>query len=233
MPETRVFLLASSLTRLIMNERGSNRIQEGYFRVHRDRDLSVRVETESGSLNLMMRDATPPQNEPAGLPPAHAEALLHHADGKVDYLETLLDIGLYQASVKRFVSPEPLNLVTVSFSHETDAAQFQPPVWLGAEITNDTLYQLRSIALSGLPAVTETEISNIAVENLLDILNIGLNAPASPVASHLPETVSAAEAEPETENEVDDGSSDIEDSVIRELARSLSPRRRDNGSNRT
>ena len=81
------------------------------------------------------------------------------------------------------------------------------------------------MALNGLPSVPEVEITDAALNSLLDVLEgrFGVHQPQAtapqPVAPSKP-------AEAEADNEEDQDDLAIEDSVIRELARSLSPRQR-------
>jgi CYTH domain-containing protein len=231
MATTRVFLLASSLARLIEKIRDSSRIKEGYFPDHH-RELSVRVEGIIGSLTLTARTAAGIQEQTADLPLSHAEALFQLARGSIEYVETIVEIGPTKLAVQQFTSPGPLHIVTVPFSLEQDARQFQPPVWLGSEITTNINYRFRSLALTGLPGIPEIEITNAAVEQLLDDLNIKADFPALPMTTRpsviSPQSQVAPSADPESDDDNLDTEEglDIEDSVIRELARSLSPRRR-------
>jgi hypothetical protein len=79
------------------------------------------------------------------------------------------------------------------------------------------------MALIGLPSEAEVEITGTAVESLLNTLDDGSEA-------RLPEPSAQAVAAPEpvsdTGTEEEDDDFDVEDSVIRELARSLRPQRR-------
>lgn len=45
----------------------------------------------------------------------------------------------------------PLRLVEVEFSAEDQATAFRPPDWFGAEVTTDTRYKNKALALHGLP----------------------------------------------------------------------------------
>jgi hypothetical protein len=75
--------------------------------------------------------------------------------------------------------------------------------------------------------VPEVEITDAALNSLLDALEGRFGAHQPQAAAPQPVTPSKpAEAEAEAENEDDQDDLEIEDSVIRELARSLSPRQR-------
>jgi hypothetical protein len=105
------------------------------------------------------------------------------------------------------------------------ARKFQPPVWFGPEVTSDPTYQTRSLALTGPPSPAEVEVTNEALHSLLDMLDnrAGEPQPQPPRVAHTPET-SEPTSNPEAEQELD--RLNIEDSVIRELARSLQPQGR-------
>ena len=129
----------------------------------------------------------------------------------------------------RFVTPSPLDLITVAFTSDDEAQQFAPLLWFGPEVTQEPAYHTRAVALEGVPAGPEVPLSDAALHSLLDALE------AQPTAGQ-PQAVSGADAAqvqlealspegppPAAEEAADLG---IEDNVIRELARSLRPLRR-------
>lgn len=258
MATSRRYLIASSLARLIRKERGGNRVTEGHFPHQADRSSFVVVEGEKGSLVLLHAGPNGPIEERTEVPRSHAEALLDVTPGKLDYLVTHLTVGTRDISVVRFVTPGPLDLISVSFESEEEARDFRPLSWFGSDVTAETVYQNRTIALEGLPQVPDVPVSNAALNSLLDTLenrysapraftshqparNPGdagatLRGPAAPSANEkaAPRQESVPQrAEPVTSVDVevaeDDNSGlnlNIEDNVIRELARSLRPQRR-------
>lgn len=225
MRTARVFLLAPSLARLIEKEREGDRVRQGYFPNRPDRGTHVQLEEETGRLVLVVNQPNGPVEEATDIPRSQAEALLELAAGRVEYLEVSLDIGSQTAILRRFLTPGSLDLLTVTLEHGKRARKFQPPAWFGPEVTEDPAYQARSIALAGLSSAPEVEITDAALNSLLDALEgrFGTHQPQAaaprPVAPSKP-------AEAEAENEEDQDDLEIEDSVIRELARSLSPRQR-------
>jgi CYTH domain-containing protein len=216
---TRRFLLASSLARLLEQERGGRQVLEGYFPDRHGRSLHVRVEESTGNLILVTAGPGEPVETRTALPLAQAEALLDLAAGGLAYRRIDLDLGTRTASVHRVMAPGVLDLVSVGFEHEKQARAFQLPSWFGAEVTADPSYRRRSLALAGLPATAEVELTNGALNSLLDTLEGGL------ASSRVPAEASAAAAPPATD--ADDAEDlGVEDSVIRELARSLRPKNR-------
>lgn len=263
MVTSRRYLIASSLARLIRKERGGNRVTEGHFPNQADRSSFVVVEGDKGSLVLVHASAGGPIEERTEVPRAHAEALLDVTPGKLDYLLTHLTVGTRDIQILRFVTPGPLDLISVSFESEDEARDFRPLSWFGADVTMEVPYQNRSIALEGAPQAPDVPMSNAALNSLLDALENRYvaprgytphaparnsaeqaggqqrNAPPPPVAQAnerpaAPQrgVLSRPAAPAETDMHEDDNNDDndlnlnIEDNVIRELARSLRPQRR-------
>jgi len=265
MSQTRRFLVASSLARLIRKERGGSRVTEGYFPNQADRSSYVYLDGEQSSLVLITTGAGMPVEERTDVPRAHAEALLDVTPGKVDYVRSTLTVGTHDIRVSRFVTPGPFDLVSVEFERDEDAREFRAPSWFGPEVTADQAYYNRSIALSGLPQAPEIPLTNAALNTLLDIFENRYAAPRSygnlqqqrpdaerqdpvrpdPVrpdageeaqrrapSSHLrPSAPQGGEAATTVEvesssDEIDRLNLNIEDNVIRELARSLRPQRK-------
>jgi CYTH domain-containing protein len=258
MSTSRRYLIASSLARLIRKERGGNRVTEGHFPNQPDRSSYVIVEGEKGSLVLITSGHGAPSEERTEVPRAHAEALLDVTPGKVDYVRSHLTIGTRDIHINRFVTPGPLDLISVEFESEEEARDFRPLSWFGPDVTAEAVYQNRSIALEGLPPVPDVQISNAALNSLLDALenrfgtsrgyspsapmrnsaeatdtrrNAGPSAPSVEKQARK-QTAPSPKDEPsmeETEGAEDDSNGlnlNIEDNVIRELARSLRPQRR-------
>jgi CYTH domain-containing protein len=229
MSTTRVFLLASSLARLIEKERAGHRTQQGYFPDRLDRGTHVQVEGNAGHLILATSGPHGPAVEATGIPLSHAEALLDLAAGQVEYLTISLNIGSQDAAILRFISPGPLDVITVAFEHNEQARSFQPLAWFGPEVTAEPGYHTRSIAMTGLPAVREVEATNAALNSLLDTLDVRFGRQQHPQQGRAeqlgaPQPRGPREAELNSEDEDDTDDLAIEDSVIRELARSLRPR---------
>jgi CYTH domain-containing protein len=260
MVTSRRYLIASSLARLIRKERGGNRVTEGHFPNQTDRSSFVVVEGDKGSLVLVHSGPGGPIEERTEVPRAHAEALLDVTPGKLDYLLTHLTVGTRDIQILRFVTPGPLDLISVPFESDEEARDFRPLSWFGPDVTTEVVYQNRSIALEGATQAPDVPMSNAALNSLLDTLenryaaprgyapsrgeaNAGQqrNAPpAAPAAPPAAERAAPAQrgvlSRPAASVDADLGDDDanddndlnlnIEDNVIRELARSLRPQRR-------
>ena len=231
MPIQRLFVIAPSLARLIQKERGGEHVREGFFADQPQRSTFVRIEEARSSL-ILETGAHKVSEERADLPPAHAQALLAVSQSQVEYLRTQLSIGSYEIQVLHVVRPAPLDLVAVSVPPE-DEQDFHPLPWFGPEVSAEPAYQRRRLALEGIPDARDVDVTNGALNHLLDLLEDrfstwpGLHEAAISDASAADVTprpsAPVPELEPEVDAEID--KLGIEDDVIRELARSLQPRR--------
>ena len=170
MRTTRCFLLAPSLARLIEKERGGHQVTEGYFADQPRGSTYVRLEDGIGSLILVRHGSGERVDEPTDLPRSQTEALLDLTPGGVTYRRIALSFGPSRAQVLRFTAPGSLDLISVEFGRDDHARDFQPLPWFGPEVTTAPSYQIRSIALAGLPEMREVELTDAALDSLLDIL---------------------------------------------------------------
>jgi hypothetical protein len=110
---------------------------------------------------------------------------------------------------------------------------FHPLPWFGPEVSAEPAYQRRRLALKGAPEALEVDVTNGALNSLLDLLEDRFSTWPGPHEATISDSSAAdvtprlkapvPELEPEVDEEIDD--LHIEDAVIRELARSLQPRR--------
>jgi len=227
----RQFLVAPSLARLIRQDRGGERVLEGYFPDQPHRGTYVQVEETRSSLILVAGEGAAP-DEQADVPLAHAQALLAVSQGQVEYVRTKLSIGSHEIQALHFIRPVALNLVAIAGAPE-DGQDLPPLLWFGPEVSTEPAYQRRRLALDGAPDAPEVDATNAALNSLLDLLEDRFTtwpvqgqaaepgAPAADVSLASDAPVPAPETE--ADEELDDLG--IEDAVIRELARALQPRR--------
>jgi hypothetical protein len=230
-PLQRLFIIAPSVARLIRKERGGERVIEGYFPDQPQRRTYVQVEETRSSLILEAGESVAP-DEQADLPLAHAQALLAVSQGQVEYMQTTLSISSHEIQALHFVRPAALDLVAIAGAPE-DEQDLPPLPWFGPEVSTEPAYQRRRLALDGAPDAPEVDATNAALNSLLDLLEDRFTtwpvqgqaeepgAPAADVSLASDAPVPAPETE--ADEEIDDLG--IEDAVIRELARSLQPRR--------
>jgi CYTH domain-containing protein len=228
----RQFIIAPSLARLIQKERGGERVLEGYFPDQPQHSTYVQIEEARSSLILEAMEGDEIPEEQADLPPAHAQALLAVSEGQVEYVRTKLSISSHEIQARHFVRPVALDLVAIAGVPE-DGQDLPPLPWFGPEVSTEPAYQRRRLALDGAPDAPEVDATNAALNSLLDLLEDRFTtwpvqgqaeepgAPAADVSLASDAPVPAPETE--ADEEIDDLG--IEDAVIRELARSLQPRR--------
>jgi hypothetical protein len=230
MPMHRLFIIAPSLARLIRKERGSERVQEGYFSDQADRGAFIQIEESRSS--LILEAATDEASEErADLPRAHAQALRAVSHSQVEYLRTRFTIGSHELQVLHIIKPGPLDLVAIDVPSQ-DEHTFYPLPCFGPEVSTEPAYQRRRLALDGALAMPEIEFTDAALNGLLDLLEDRFTAWPSP--EHTEETdepvtdrlQSSGIPVPAREEEADESDHlGIEDAVIRELARALQQRR--------
>jgi CYTH domain-containing protein len=229
----RQFLIAPSLARLIQRERGGERIVEGYFPDRPHHSTSVQIEEDRSSLILSSDGAQGSLEERTGIPLTQAQALLGVASGQVAYIRTSLLLGSYQIHLQQLTEPGPLYLLLVEVLQQ-ETEEFQPLSWFGPEVSGKCAYLRRRIALEGLPQAPEVELTEGALNSVLDLLDNAFEAGPSAAqagASEVPDARLTAVADPSEPVSVDDTDEDIDDlgienDVIRELARSLRPHQR-------
>jgi len=170
MTTIRRFLLASSLARLILRERGGTRQVEGYFPEREGQNSYVLLNDRKGFLVLRHRHQNGFSEERTEVPQSHAEALLDVTAGEVDYVRTKLTVGSRDIFVDQFIRPGLLHVITVEFASEAEAWDFHPLPWFGPEVTTDRRFSNLALALAGVTGRTEVEISDAALGSLLDSL---------------------------------------------------------------
>jgi hypothetical protein len=184
------------------------------------------VASYAGRLILVSHPPAGPLEDAVEIPPLQAEAqLLEMTAGRTEHLSLSVTIGSHTATTQRFVVLGRLDLVSMAFKHDKAAGKFQPPAWFGPEVTDDPSYRPRSIALSGLPSGPAAEVTNAALHSLLDAID-DRDRETQPQPTPVARAYEACEPAFTSETEQDLDGLNIEDSVIRELARSLQPQGR-------
>jgi len=166
---TRRFLLAPSLARVIEKECGARRLSEGFFPEKADRSTYVRV---GDGANYLILEGGPHSGEEqaVALPASHAFALLEYTVSRVEYREATLSLGDLAVSIHRLVAPGLIDFAAIGFDQEEHARTFAPPPWLGPEVTAAPKYRHRRIAFDGQPEMPEVEVTDMALNSLLDVL---------------------------------------------------------------
>jgi hypothetical protein len=149
----------------------------------------------------------------------------------VEYVRTKLSIGSREIQALHFVSPGPLDLVMVTVA-PGEGQDFHPLPWFGPEVSAEPAYRRRRMALDCRPDAPDVDVTNAALNSLLDLLEDRVATGPVPQQAEEPDAPTAGVSPPsdtpvpglETEAEDDIDDLGIDDAVIRELARSLQPR---------
>jgi CYTH domain-containing protein len=228
----RQFLIAPSLARLIQRERGGERVLEGFFPDRPHHSAFVQVEEDRSSLILSSDGPEGLPEERTSIPASQAQALLAVTSGQVGYVRTSLSLGSHQISLQQVTEPGPLCLLSVEVPQQ-EPEEFQPLSWFGPEVSAERAYLRRRIALDGLPQAPEVDLTEGALNSVLDLLENGFTAwPRDRAAAseqpdaRLPAAAGPLEPAPASDDDQDIDDRSIENDVIRELARSLRPQRR-------
>jgi CYTH domain-containing protein len=100
--------------------------------------------------------------EQVDVPPAHAEALMDVAAGRITFDRTALSLaGDIEALLDRFITPERLDILTVTTSR--DPYGFAPLPWFGLEVTDEPAFAAAGLALGGAPRIDPMEPSDAAL----------------------------------------------------------------------
>ena len=84
-------------------------------------------------------------------------------------MRTRLSIGSHEIQALHFVRPGPLDLVAITNAPE-DGQDLPPLPWFGPEVSAEPAYQRRRLALDGAPEASEVDVTNAALNSLLDLL---------------------------------------------------------------
>ena len=187
----RRFVLSPGLARLIARDRGVERqIVEGYFSSRSGKNQFVRLEADRCHLVLpqlgpegeVMEDLAP-------LPPDHAKALFDLSIGQISYDQLHLPIqgnACQRAVLHRLDHPSGCDLVTVEFDSPPQAAAFEVALWFGPEVSSEGSYERRSIALNGVPSASEMPLSDLQLEQVLDLLEQAGSVQSNTAAHDIP-----------------------------------------------
>ena len=204
MKAARRFLLAPSLARLIARERGVERqVVEGYFSAKSDENQFVRLEADECHLVLpLLGSAGEVVEDLAPLPQAHAKALFDLSIGQISYDQLHVPIANapdQKALLALINHPSHCDVITVEFDNQQQAEAFEVPLWFGPEVTNESVYERRYIALNGLASDSESPLSALQLEQVLDLLEqaepiarANSNAAAHEVVAALARSLEAA-----------------------------------------
>jgi adenylate cyclase len=128
----------------------SRRIDQGYVAL--DEGAEVRVRRHGDDLWLTIKGAggLARVEEEVPLRPEQFDALWPLTDGRRiektrHELPDGVEVDVYEGTLAGLVVAE------IEFGSEDESAAFEPPDWFGAEVTDDSRYKNRALAVDGRP----------------------------------------------------------------------------------
>lgn len=145
---------------------------EGHFPDQSDRRSFLRLEGKN--CTLVLQDILPDgevSEERTEVSRAQGEVLMDVCGGRVVYERMPFEGGSgLDIEILRFVSPGPCAFILLHFADSMQASGFRPPLWFGAELSDEETCEPRQVALGRPPAAHDGAIQNAALEALLDHL---------------------------------------------------------------
>jgi CYTH domain-containing protein len=128
-------------------------LRQGYVAL--DGDTEVRVRDDGGQWRLTVKHGGGLRRVEEDMPidARRGEALWDLTEGRrvekrrrrIAYGEAMLELDVYEGGLAGLVVAE------VEFPDEDAARRFEPPAWLGREVTEDGGYKNRALAVEGRP----------------------------------------------------------------------------------
>jgi adenylate cyclase len=147
----RKFLLAEPPVRL-EGERGE-RIEQGYLAIDAAAEVRLRRRGEKRTLTVKSEPRRTRVEEEIELDDARFAALWPLTEGRrvvktrreIPHEGAVIEVDVYHGDLTGLVTAE------VEFDSEEAADAFEPPDWLGTEVTGDARYANRTLATEGRP----------------------------------------------------------------------------------
>lgn len=133
------------------------RIDQGYLAIDHEGGTEVRIRSRAGTCTLTVKSATAGRarlEEELALDAEHYERLWPLTQGRrleKDRHVISLPDGLTAELDVYAGSLAGLRIVEVEFADEGEADRFSVPDWFGLEVTDDSRYRNRELAVHGLP----------------------------------------------------------------------------------
>jgi CYTH domain-containing protein len=137
-----------------LDDAPSDRIEQGYLAITDD-GIEVRVRRIGERTVLTVKQGSGERRleEEVDIPEATFDALWPLTDGRrIEKRRFPLDRDGHQIEVDVYAGAlEGLIVAEIEFESEPASAAFEPPGWLGTEVTGDARYANQRLALEGMP----------------------------------------------------------------------------------
>lgn len=128
-------------------------IRQGYLALDGDTEVRVRITPRGRALTIKSGRGGTRVEEEVALGERQAEALWGLTEGRrVQKTRRRVRSGDVEVEVDEYGGPlDGLIVAEIEFADEDAARAFEPPTWLGREVTDDWRYSNRSLASDGIP----------------------------------------------------------------------------------
>ena len=131
----------------------SEPIEQGYLAVGSDGEVRLRRKGDGHLLTVKRGSGLSRAEEEIELDPAQFEALWPLTEGRrlrkrrhvIPHDDLQIELDVYEDEL------EGLRVAEVEFPDERAAGEFEPPPWLGADVTGEDAYLNENLAVHGLP----------------------------------------------------------------------------------
>jgi len=167
---SRTFRISPALARLLHKFGSPSRIVEGHFATEPEKQSLVRINGDQCDLVLVQQGSPDAVEEKVSVPAKQGAILLDVCAGRLELERISFPVDGRRVSLDRIFKPGPLDFAWIVFERQEDADDFDPPVWFGPEVSDDAAFKYHDIAIDGVPAEDEVELSNAALDSILDAL---------------------------------------------------------------
>jgi len=166
----RKFRVSHALARLLHKFGSPARIVEGYFATEPGSQSFVHLDGDQCDLVLVHQGSQVPLEEKTRVPVKQGEILLDVCAGRVELERVNFPLNGRRVSLDRVFQPGLLDFAWIAFERQEEADKFDPPVWFGPEVSDNAAFGYHDIAFGGVPVGDEVELSNAALNSILDEL---------------------------------------------------------------
>ena len=128
-------------------------IQQGYIAIDGETEVRLRLKDDDALITIKQGTGNVRKEHEYAIPSAEAPSLLAMAgDRIVTKTRYIISQDAYRIELDVFKGAHTgLILAEVEFADEASSDEFVAPAWFGQEVTEDTRYMNRNLAVHGLP----------------------------------------------------------------------------------
>jgi len=131
----------------------NEQILQGYLFISEDIEIRLRKKGDTYFQTIKIGSGMKRNETEINLTKEQFESLWPLTEGKrlekvryeIIYKDLNIELDLYKGSLEKLITAE------VEFYSEIESNNFTPPTWFGPEVTNDSRYKNKNLALFGTP----------------------------------------------------------------------------------